>query len=207
MGFCVSVDLEGEKAGLKTAITALHDPAASVPGAIDGEQLDMLPFDKQIAEKNLPLQRGRGRPPGAKNKNTEQWRDYLLSRYASPLEGLAQTYSLPIDEICKMLSCTKLDAFKLQILAMKELAPYVHQKMPLALDAGDKGLISLFINALPQSSVQVGAAAPDAITEVLREPQQNQLLTAHDIENSNVSISNAEGQAIETQEENNDRAD
>jgi len=203
----VSVEADSAKTGLKTLVAEMHDPAAAVPGAIDGEQLSMLPLDRKIAEKNLPTPRGPGRPPGAKNKNTEEWRTYLLSRYSSPLEGLAQTYSIPIEDICAMLNCTKLEAFKLQLQAMKELAPYVHQKMPLALDVGDQGLISLFINALPQSAAQVGNQAEGAVIEVLNEPQQNQLLNGKDVENSNVPISNAEDQSIETTGQNDDATD
>lgn len=184
-------------------VAELHDASAPAPGAMDAEQLPLmpLPFDKQITEKNLPMPRGAGRPPGAKNKNTEEWRDYLLSRYRSPLEGLAQTYTLPIEEIQKMLNCTKLEAFKLQIAAMKELAPYVHQKMPQAIEMGEGGLINLVMNVLPQSAAAVGNEARGAIIEVLQEPQQNQILSRADIENSNAAQSNADGQATETQEE------
>lgn len=201
----MSDELDSGKTGLKTAIAELHDPSAPVPGASNAEQLPLLPlpFDKQIAEKNL-LPRGAGRPPGAKNKNTEQWRDYLLARYASPLEGLAQTMSLPIEDICKMLSCTKLEAFKLQIMAMKELAPYVHQKMPLAIEAGEGGLINLVMNVLPRSAAALGNQAESTIIEVLNEPQQNQILSADDIQNSNAAQSNANGQATETAKETTD---
>lgn len=198
----MELEADSAKAGLKTAVAELHDASAPVPGAMDAQQLPLLPFDNLIAEKKLPApSRGPGRPPGAKNKNTEEWRDYLLSRYPSPLEGLAQTMSLPIESICTMLSCTKLDAFKLQLMAMKELAPYIHQKMPLAIDAGDAGLINLFMNVLPHSAAAVGTEARGAIIEMLQEPQQNQILSADDIQNSNAAQSNADGQAIESTEE------
>ncbi len=201
-GFIVTDQGDSGKTGLKTAISALHDPSAPVPGEIDGEQLALLPLDRRIAANGLPSPRGRGRPPGAKNKNTEAWRAYLLSRYASPLEGLFQTFSVPIEEICKMLGCTKLDAYKLQLMAMKEAAPYVHQKMPLALDAGDKGLINLFFGALPQSAAQVGQGAENAVIEVLQENEQNQILTVDEIENSNVDGSDVSTQDPESIEEN-----
>lgn len=188
-------------------MTELHDPAAPPPGTMEAQQLALLPFDNKIAEKNIPSPRGAGRPPGAKNKNTEEWRKFLLSQYASPLEGLFQTFSLPIDDICVMLSCTKLEAFKLQLMAMKEAAPYVHQKMPLALEGGEKGLISLFMNFNPQSTAAVGNQAEGAIIEMLNEPQQNQILTANDIENSNVSASNVSDQVFESKEESTDAQD
>lgn len=91
--------------------------------------------------------RGPGRPPGATNKRTQAWADYLLSRYRSPLEALAEAYSLPVHELAAYLRCKPEDAFKLQLAAAEKLAPYVHQKQPVAIDAGEGGLVQLVIEA------------------------------------------------------------
>ena len=192
----------GSKEGLKTAVAELHDPAAPVPGAIDGEQLDMLPLGNLSVERNLAVVRGRGRPAGAKNKNTQEWRDFLLARYTSPLEGLAWVCNVPVNELASMLGTTRLEAFKLQITAMKELAPYVHQKMPQALDLGDKGLINLVLNTLPASVAAVGDQAKGMIIEVLNESEQNQIFSRADIKNSNGSTSNDASQPHETTGDN-----
>jgi hypothetical protein len=192
------------KVGLKTAVQELHDPAAPVPGSIDGPQLDMLPLGNKAAEKNLAVARGRGRPPGAKNKNTEQWRDYILSRYSSPLEALAFTVSMPLDELAKTLSCPKVEAFKIQMMAATQLAPYLHQKMPLALDTGNAGLVHLTLN-LTASAQQMGPEATGQVIEILNsKPQQNQLVTAQDLDNSNSAASNGHAQTPDNKGENND---
>ncbi|MDI1227368.1 MAG: hypothetical protein PSY14_06775 [bacterium] len=198
----MTVDADA-KTGLKQAVAELHDPAAAVPGNIDGPQLDMLALGRIAEEKNLPVARGRGRPPGAKNKNTEQWRDYLLSRYSSPLEGLAFTASMDVAELSKSLSCTKLEAFKLQLMAMRELAPYVHQKMPIALEAGAGGLISLVINANAAAAAAGPANAPVVIEMLNTKPEQNQIFTADDHAKSNGATSNSDSEPADTEGKNN----
>lgn len=143
--------MEGEKTGISTVVAELHSPADPVPGTSSAEQLPLLPLhnaqDVEFdAEKKTFEVRGAGRPRGALNKNTKEWRDYILSRYQSPLVALAETYSRPVDVLMKELNCSRLDAFKLQIAAAKELAPYIHQKQPIAVEAGEGGLINLVIN-------------------------------------------------------------
>lgn len=204
MGVLFVVDVTGEKSGLKTAVAALHDPAAPVPGAEAVEQLEMLPLTKKAEEKQIVMDRRRGRPPGAKNKNTQEWRDYLLSRYSSPLEALAQTYSLPVEELRTMVGGTLLDAYKLQLQAAKELAPYLHQKMPLAIDTGDQGLIQLTINMGAQAAAEVPNAHDVAFTILNTEDEQNQLLESGEIENSNDLTSNENQETPENKGQSHD---
>lgn len=201
----MSSETDSSKTGLKTVISELHDPAAPLPGEPNAEQLELLPLSRRLAEKNLSSSRGAGRPPGAKNKNTEAWRDYMLARYPSPLDALAQTYIVPIEELCKILSCTRLEAFKLQMAAAKELAPYLHQKQPLAIDTGDKGLIQMFIGSVQAATQASDEDAQDAVYEVLDEPQQNQLVSSEDNATSNAPTSNAQGEAADIAGENDGR--
>jgi len=92
-----------------------------------------------------PQVRGPGRPKGSRNKRTDEWVDYLLRGRRPPLLVLAETYSRPVDQLAKELSITKGEAFKLQLLAAKELAPYVHQKQPLAVQVDARGVVTLVI--------------------------------------------------------------
>jgi hypothetical protein len=87
-----------------------------------------------------------GRPKGATNKRTGVWRDYLLSRYAHPLEVLAQTYSRPVEALAAELGCSRKEAFDSQIRAAAELAPYIESKMPVAVAVDARGVIQLVIN-------------------------------------------------------------
>lgn len=127
--------------GLKTAVElALAVTGNAVPGAAPAEQLPLLPA-VQIAA--LPLDQmartqainaprvGPGRPAGSINKRTAEMRDYILSRYTSPLIALAETYSRPVADLATELGCSKLEAFRLQQASAAELAPFLHGKMPV----------------------------------------------------------------------------
>lgn len=94
-------------------------------------QVELLPLDPLDRVAAIRAPRGPGRPAGAVNKRTEGWAKFLLSRYQSPLIGLAETYSRPVADLAMELGCTKLEAFKLQMQAKAELAPYLHGKMPV----------------------------------------------------------------------------
>lgn len=75
-----------------------------------------------------------GRPKGARNRSTEEWRKYILSKYKSPLVMLCEVYSRPLAELKKEVNCDALDAFKLQLSAAQAAIPYLHQKQPLAIE-------------------------------------------------------------------------
>jgi hypothetical protein len=98
------------------------------------------------AGQAVQLVRKAGRPKGAMNKRTGQLRDYLLSRYAHPLEVLAQTYTRPAEVLAAELGCTKLEAFQQQVRAAAELAPYIESKMPVAVGIDARGTVQLVIN-------------------------------------------------------------
>jgi hypothetical protein len=121
--------------------------------------------------------------------------DYILSRYTSPLIALAETYARPVQDLAKELGCDKLEAFKLQLVAAKELAPYLHQKLPIAIDTGEKGLIHLTINAGTAAAAQqviddnrLQVKFLDVIDQ--NDIEQNQGLSELSAPNSNGSNSN-----------------
>jgi len=106
--------MQDQKAGIQTAIDDLGGPGA--PPGDDAEQLPLLD-DHQAADQGpnpggVPAPSGKGRPPGSKNKRTEEWTEFLLARYTSPLEGLAEISVMSIEE-CKdlaiQLGCKALD--------------------------------------------------------------------------------------------------
>ena len=137
---------DGKKLGLSEAL-AIVGTANTVPGAV-AEQLPLLPISKDHGE-GAPVgedddgARGPGRPPGSRNKRTQEMADYLMSRYRSPLVILCETYSRPVALLAAELSCSLADAFDFQLKAAKEVALYVHQKMPVAIDVDADGVISL----------------------------------------------------------------
>jgi hypothetical protein len=110
------------------------------------EQLDLLGGQQAAnVESEAPRVRGAGRPPGALNKRTSDWTDHILANYQSPLVFLAKTFSRPVELLAAELGASKADAFALQIDAAKNLAPYVHQKQPLAVNVDSRGVIQLIL--------------------------------------------------------------
>jgi hypothetical protein len=137
-----------------------------------------------------------GRPKGARNKRTEEWVDYLLGRYRSPLVFLLETYSRTPAELAEQMQLYKihegkvvLDAQGRPMLATGEAAdiqlkaaiaalPYLHQKLPQAIEvkANTRGL--LLIGDLASDGASDGLAIPFA------EVQENQALSSGDREKS-----------------------
>ncbi|MCK4944780.1 MAG: hypothetical protein KAS59_00775 [Alphaproteobacteria bacterium] len=199
----MDINPENAESGLKTAVNEILEPEKVPPGSRLAAQLELMPLPLDAVDLPATGKRG-GRPKGSKNKNTEAWQEFLLSRYSSPLEGLAQVISMPVADLARLLGCKKIDAFKCQLTAMATLAPYLHQKMPLAIDGGEHGLVSLIINA---GAAGAAATAEDnSIIDVLPDVEENQGLSDDDNVESNVSESNAEGQVVENKEENKDSA-
>jgi len=153
-------------------------PAAAVSAAIaaagpllplrDAEQLELLRDDRgeldRVAARRAA--RGVGRPPGSANKRTKDVRDYLLSRYAHPLEVLAQIISRPIDQIVAETGCKPIEALALVKSAAAELAPYVEGKMPVAVDLSVRGDMTLAIEGLTHSAEEIRELAQAEFVEV-----------------------------------------
>lgn len=143
MGVIMADDpTDGLGAAVAGAIAAAG--SARLP-LVDVEELDLFQARGGVSAKadaGLALDeiRRRGRPRGSSNKRTAKWRDYLLSRYAHPLEVMAQTITRAPAELAAELGCTVLEAFQVQQRAAAELAPYLESKMPtlahVALDSG-----------------------------------------------------------------------
>jgi hypothetical protein len=146
---------DGEKVGLKAAVDAVGVEAVEMQRA---EQLALLPTESLQADlrcgDEAAERSGAGRPPGSKNKRTAEWTDYILSRHVSPLVFLAQTYTRPAADLAKELKCKTEDAFRIQVAAAKELAPYVHQKQPVAVEVSSTGVVQLVLEASPNIASQ-----------------------------------------------------
>lgn len=105
--------------------------------------------------------RAPGRPKGSRNKRTEDFIGYLRSRYRSPLEGLAVTWSRPVLQLAAELNCTLQEAHGLQLEAMRAALPYWEQRLPIKLDIDAAGLPTIItmdpmallalLNALPEN--------------------------------------------------------
>lgn len=125
-----------------------------------------------------PERRGPGRPPGARNRSTEQWTRYLLSRYRSPLLALAEIAQAHPHRLAAELSeglpsteaVTPAEALRIIMQAAQALAPYLHQRQPQALDTGGAGLLVVQIGDI--GGAEVGGGVSIQPIEEIEENQQ-----------------------------------
>ncbi|WP_448207279.1 hypothetical protein [Azospirillum sp. sgz302134] len=179
----------GEKQGLATVLDAAVEPLASDDGA--ARQLDLLSADEEpgaspldaalerMAEGFSTPRRGRGRPAGSRNRRTEDWQRLVLSTHRSPLLVLADFYSMPVEELAARLQCSRLDAAKLQMAAARDLAPYLHQRLPQALSLDVNGtlpILHLHMGA-PAGAVPAGSSGSDVLEIVATDIVENQGLS------------------------------
>lgn len=201
----MSDELDGR--GARSAVKdAMKREPVDVGAAARQMPLPMLVEDagpREAAEGDDGEKRGPGRPAGSRNRRQQAWADWLLSQYRSPLQALAEAANRPLGEllaeikrICEVNHIPLkadggfvLELLKFQLRAAVELAPYIHQKQPQAVDLGDgQGLVHLSFNLAPEAAdvarrhgVPV-EGAPDTVTLQLApledEGQRNQALSA-----------------------------
>ncbi|EKF43319.1 hypothetical protein NA8A_04788 [Nitratireductor indicus C115] len=75
---------------------------------------------------------GPGRPKGARNKTTRDLAKLIQATGRDPLLAMAEIVATPIDVIARTLGCKKIEAAEYHRKVMSDLAPYVHQKLPTA---------------------------------------------------------------------------
>ena len=85
------------------------------------------------------LQRGPGRPAGARNKRTLEWQRWFEQTGKMPLEFLAETFRADTMQLAAKLGCEPLEALKVQRAAAEAVLPYVEQKLPLAVEDVSEG--------------------------------------------------------------------
>lgn len=151
--------------GLATAVAATVDVTAPPVARAEqlpllpSEQIDLLPLEARARHQALQQPRRAGRPPGAINRSTKAWREFLLAKHRSPLEVLAETYSRPVQDLAAELGCTKLEAFQLQQRAAAELAPYLHGKMPIEVEINANGVVQLVLETPLGGAMPVGTGS------------------------------------------------
>lgn len=140
----------------------------AAPPELAAVQLPLMPAEELAAlpegdfARRRALRTGRpGRPAGAINRSTEEWRRFLLGKYPSPLQVLCETFSRPVHDLMAELGCTRLEAFKIQMQAAAEAAPYLHGKMPVEIQVS--GPRPVFIMSDPKDWLRhMGATEAEA---------------------------------------------
>jgi len=147
------------KPGLNAAIVRARELVRSAAlEELSPQQLPLIPVQSaedgvatgDAATPDQETRRGPGRPKGSRNRRTDEWVNFLLSRYQSPLVVLAETYSRPVAVLAAELNCDIIEAARIQLQAAKELAPYLHQKLPMADTDGQQGAVELTFRVSPE---------------------------------------------------------
>ncbi len=98
--------------------------------------------------KPVEARRGPGRPPGSENRNTSEWVAFIQRNYRSPLLFLADITVADTFDLAKRMRCKPIEALAMQKAAAGELAPYLHRKQPIAIDAGEGVPMPSIVHAL-----------------------------------------------------------
>lgn len=89
---------------------------------------------------------GPGRPRGSTNRTTRDLVKLIERTGKNPLLAMAEIVSMPIDVIASTLGCTRLEAAEYHRKVMSDLAPYVAQKLPTAVQIQGANAGMLVIN-------------------------------------------------------------
>lgn len=149
-----------EKAGLVSAVEIATEEQAELVEQADAETArDLFGFE------TIEQGRGRGRPPGARNKATEEQRRLILATGQSPLAYLASIWR-DDNRLTK-------DRVAAAIAAL----PYIHRKQPVAVDLKGGGLVKLELVVPDFSELGFGEELDDGALElqgtVIDEPDEN----------------------------------
>lgn len=149
MGWILA-DLNGLSAVLADAVR--DAPAPPVAQPVQLGLLDQLPDDDHASE--AASEKRQGRPPGSRNRRTEDWAAYLSLRYGHPLERLAQLAAADPRQLASQLGMKTGDLLGRQIEALKALVPYVASPMPQKVQVTGKG--ALLIGIAPAGGMASG---------------------------------------------------
>lgn len=184
---------EGKRAVVREAVKAAAGEVRATHTAARGEQLDLIAAPTRFNDARgdhlqlaLREHHGPGRPAGAENLATKEFREYLLARGVSPLMQIMRWSTHTPTSLAAELKCTRLEAFRLLMDLWGELAPYLHQKMPQAVEVDARTAGMLILGAITADQAQqIGRkwGVPD-LQLAAQEVQQNQPLLEADAEKS-----------------------
>lgn len=197
--------------GLKTIMAEL----GGLPAAAGDEQLDWLddapagPMPTAVPAKSGPLG---GRPKGARNRSTEDWRRMLLGRYQSPLVACLELAARTPRQIAEEYGlyhrvvvgsgegarvAEHLDihaAARIRQEAIVAALPYLHQKQPLAVEhvSEKRGLLVIDMS---------GELASDVDALPLADMQQNQRVIDGEVMQSDAPAADVQAKPLTEQED------
>lgn len=180
-----------ETGDAKVAADFVADAKAMVEAErVQAEQLDLLdpvsPEDMLVAREELGPGAGRlgvlrrareskrGRPPGARNKRTDDFAKYLLGFGQHPAITMMQIQATPPEVLIEASQQEKVHSFRkdgqpnlvierlsyeaaqsLRIRCAEALMPYVESKRPVAVDMTFTGVADLVIEGITHTAQEV----------------------------------------------------
>lgn len=140
-------------------------PGGGVGGVIEGagrpagaHQGELLPSPA------APRREGRSRA-GSPNRNTQETRRWILSRFDNPLEGMT-ALALPADVLqiaekaramALVFRCSVKEALEIMMKASQAAMPYLNSQMPQDVNVNGKSVtLAIGIGAAPQPGAAVG---------------------------------------------------
>ena len=172
--------MSAENGARAVVADAVSGVAARIAGErAAAEQISMFEVPTRHAgaraealQSAIEHRRERGRPPGAVNKSTKIFRDYLLARGVNPLQAMMQWSLHTPTSLAAELGCTRLEAFDRLMDLWGDLAPYFGAKMVPVDDLGRAAPMMLMQFGRFGVPKEAGGRAP---WEYL-ESEQNQAL-------------------------------
>jgi hypothetical protein len=142
-----------ERAGLPAVLDdAIKDQVA--PGDDQARQPQLFALEPTPDGDGAGELGRRGRPPGSRNRRTEDWAAWITGRYGHPLDRLGQLYSADPIAMARSLGIKVSDAVARQIEAAKAALPYVASPMPQKVQVSGKG--ALIMGIAPGGNVPGG---------------------------------------------------
>ncbi|HEY0149863.1 MAG TPA: hypothetical protein VGB70_12780 [Allosphingosinicella sp.] len=134
------------------------------------------PRDAVVAEA-----RRRGRPPGAKNKRTDDFAKWLLQFGPHPGLTLMRVQGMPTEQLAEVEGCKRIEALDRQIRCAEALLPYFEGKKPVAIDMTARGDFRLVLGKIEGAGeAGMGGARELKLLPGIAEPdfEENQGLSA-----------------------------
>lgn len=181
---------------MSTELSSLEKSFRAVTGesftaGVDPEQLDLLRDDKGRLPQDVfqrLRQRGRGRPPNARNKRNDDLARLIAHQHGDPVLFMASLYSTPLDQLVELMLVADpggkvqkmgdivAKALAVQLQAAKSVAEYTHSKKPVQAEVkvGVDGVIVMpGANVLGASPVdQVLGRVAEALNSGAIDPAQ-----------------------------------
>lgn len=188
-GLNAALDLDGAAKDLDLACAPGSKNAADDEPDLFGA--DRSVFGRLVDEASKAA--GRGRPKGSRNRSTAELVKLISAKGRHPLIAMAEIVAMPIPDIAVALGCKLLEAAEYQRKVMSDLAPYVAQKQPVAVQVAGANAGMLVINLGTPIGEGGGSGLDMKLIEAEPEGEENQALGDEDPAPSHGRPSHVEG--------------